>query len=175
MYKATRVFSISDDKNDLKQSIEDIKEAVEDHLISINENTNEIESNYELICSLNDKMDKISERLEKIELFLHEKADFFIEEKPNFDIKPLTKREQEVFLVLYTLDESKNSITYLDITKRTGLTEDLVSNYITRMIEKGVPILKKYINGKAHLKLNRQFKQLQAKENILNIEQRTIF
>ena len=158
----------------IKRFIDEVNEQFEDHLQAINENTNEIESNYELLSDLNKKIDKISERLEKIELFLHEKANFNLEEKQEFSIEPLTKREKEVFLILYTLEETKDYVTYLDIAKRTGLTEDLVSSYIKSLIDKDIPILKKYINGKAHLRLNAAFKTLQAKENILQIEQRTI-
>lgn len=158
-----------------KHTADGIREEIEDHLISINENTNEIEANHEFLCSLNEKIDKLSERLEKIELFLHEKARFEIEEKQEFKVKQLSKREKEVFLMLYAMNESLGSITYLDIAKRTGLTEDLVSGYITSMIEKGIPIHKKYVNGKAHLMLNKHFRNLQAKENILQIEQKTIF
>ena len=158
----------------LSEIIGDINDQFEDHLHAINENTNEIEANYELLNSLGSKIDKLNERLEKIELFLHEKADFELEKEQIFEIMPLSAREQQVFLMLYTLEETKGSVTYMDITKRIGLTEDLVANYIKSMVEKGVPILKKYIAGKAHLRLDQRFKRLQAKENILKIEQKTI-
>jgi len=42
------------------------------------------------------------------------------------------------------------------------------------MLQKGVPITKKYIANEAHLSLNPKFKSLQAKENILQIEQRRL-
>ena len=164
-------------KNTIKQFsdiIGDINSEFEDHLIAINENTNEIQSNYELLSALNSKIDKISEKLEKIELFLQEKADFEVENEELFDVQPLSDREKEIFLVLYCLEESKGSITYTDIARRVALTEDLVANYVKNLVEKGVPILKRYVNGKAHMKLNSHFKTLQAKENILQIEQKTI-
>lgn len=154
--------------------LDDINDQFEDHLHAINENTNEIEANYELLNTLNSKIDKLNERLEKIELFLHEKANFEPEKEQVFEIRPLSTREQQVFLILYTLEETKGHVTYLDIARRISLTEDLVAQHTKSMIEKGVPILKKYINGKAHLRLDSSFKRLQAKENILKIEQKTI-
>ena len=99
---------------------------------------------------------------------------FSAPKKPKFEPKPLTNNEQDVFLVLYTLEEKKGAVTYTDICKRTGLSKDLVASYITRMIEKNVPIIKRYVNKEPHLRLDPQFKRLQAKENILGLSQRTI-
>jgi len=165
----------SDSLAEIRCALDAVKEGMEDHLIAINENTNEIESNHEFLCNLSEKIDKLSERLEKIELFLNEKARFEIDQKPEFHVKTLSNREKEVFMMLYGLNESIGTVTYMDIAKRTGLTEDLVSGYITSMIEKGIPVHKKYINGKSHLLLNKHFRNLQAKENILGIEQKTIY
>ena len=92
----------------------------------------------------------------------------------NFEVKKLNRREQEVFLILYTLEEIKGSVTYLDIARKLCLTEDIVASYISNIIQKGVPIIKRYIANQAHLSLNPKFKALQAKENILQIEQRTL-
>jgi predicted DNA-binding transcriptional regulator len=77
--------------------------------------------------------------------------------------------EQQVFLVIYTLEEEKGSITYEDIAKKLNISEQLAGNYVTSIIEKGVPILKRYINSKPYLRLDPEFKTLQAKENILQL------
>ena len=37
------------------------------------------------------------------------------------------------------------------------------------MISKGVPVSKKFIDNEPYLKLDKEFKTLQAKENILHI------
>ena len=158
----------------IRQDISQAKEQLNDHLISINDNTSEIQANYEFMCKIDSKIDKLNERLDQISMFLKEKAGFEFDEKPEFNPMKLTKREKEVFLFLYTLESSENGVTYLDIARGSGLTEDLVSSYITNMIEKNIPIKKRYINGKAHLKLDAVFKSLQAKENILKIEQTMI-
>ena len=157
----------------LHDAFSQIKDEFEDHLIAINENTNEIQSNYELLSNLDQKLNKIAERLDKLEIFL-QKHGLKTEEKENFKPVRLSKREQEVFLILYTLEEVKGSVTYLDIARRVSLPEDIVSSYISNIIQKGVPIIKKYIANEVHLSLNPRFKALQAKENILQIEQRTL-
>ncbi len=157
----------------LHDAFSQIKDEFEDHLTAINENTNEIQANYELLCNIDQKLNKLTERLDKLDLFLQQKG-MKIEEKEAFKPIRLSKREQEIFLILYTLEEVKGSVTYLDISRRVALPEDIVASYISNMLQKGVPITKKYIANEAHLSLNPKFKSLQAKENILQIEQRTL-
>lgn len=159
--------------NQLQDAFSKIKEEFEDHLTAINENTNEIQANYEYLSEIDDKIEKICQRLEKIELFLQKNSSFKIEEKPSYKLEQLTKREQEVFLMLYTLEE-KGPVSYRELSRKTGLPEELISSYIISMVQKGVPIKKKYVANKAFLFLDKQFKNIQAKENILNIEQKTL-
>lgn len=142
--------------------------------MTINENTNEIQSNYEFLNELDQKIDKLSSRLDQIQLFLQEKSDFEIEKEPIFDIQELSKKEKEVFLVLYTLEEQSKGATYSEIAKKLMLTETLVANYILNMIGKGIPIIKTYIDAKANLKLDPDFKRAQAKSNICRIEQKNL-
>lgn len=157
----------------LHAAFSEIKEKFEDHLTAINENTNEIQANYEYLCELDAKMEKINERLDQIQMFLGSHG-FEAEEKPVFNIDPLTKSEQEVFLVLYTLDGTKDHITYADVAKRTGLTEELAMGYIDSMIGKGVPINRQHRQHRTLLKLNPYFRTMQTKENILKLDQKTL-
>ncbi len=171
--------TLSTKKNqDIKTAIrfvfEEIKEELDEHRDSINQNTNEISSNYEYLCEIDYKINKLTEKIEQIHLFLEENSGFKTTKKPKFQPKPLTNNEQDVFLVLYTLEDKKGAVSYPEIAKRTGLSEDLVSDYITRMIEKNVPIIKRYVNNQPYLRLDPQFKRAQAKENILGLNQRTI-
>jgi len=154
----------------LHDAFSQIKDEFEDHLTAINENTNEIQSNYELLCNIDQKLNKLTERLDKLEIFLQEHG-LKTEQTEKFKPIRLSKREQEIFLILYALEEIKGSVTYLDIARRVALPEDIVASYISNMLQKGVPIIKKYIANEAHLSLNPKFKALQAKENILQIEQ----
>jgi len=166
------LFSNVVDKTTMSVIFDEVKGQFEDHLAAINENTNEIQANYEFLCELDAKINKIAERMAKIELFL-ESQGFERDKKPIFEIKELTPREKDIFLVLYTIEE-KGPVTYKEIMHASGLTEELVQAYITRLIEKGIPIIKQYVHNIAYLRLERRFKQLQAKENILKITQQTL-
>ena len=153
----------------LKGEFTKIKHDFEEHLQAINENTNEIAANYEYICELESKLDKLSERVDQIQMYMGTNSSIVIAKRNNFEVKRLNKMEQEVFLVIYTLEEEKGSLTYWDIAKKLNISEQLAGSYITSMIEKGVPIIKRYINARPYLKLDPEFKTLQAKENILQL------
>ena len=163
-----------DVKQQLAQVFSEIKDKFEDHLTTINENTNEIQGNYEYLCELDAKIDKLNERMDQMQMFL-QKHGLEVKEKPEFKVANLTKREEEIFLVLYTLDGTKDQITYQDIARRSGLTEELVMGYIDNLARKGVPVVRKHSHNRTFLKLNPYFRTLQAKENIMKLNQKTLF
>ena len=154
---------------EVKESLESIKKELDEHLDAVNENTSEIQTSYECMNEIHDKLEKLTERIEAIEIFLQEHGNFNAIEK-SFDIKPLTKTEQHVFLVIYALEDEKGLVSYADIIRKTGLPGYVVSEYIARLVEKGIPLLKKYMNNIPYIKLNPEFKRIQAKENILCID-----
>ena len=148
----------------LHEAFSQIRDEFEDHLEAINENTNEIQSNYEFLCELDSRIEKLNEKIDKIQFLLEGKREI------NYEIMPLTRREQEIFLVLYT---SNDFLSYSDIAKKTTLTFSLVQAYISNIIAKGTPILKKYINNKVLLYLEPAFKNTQAKENLVQVDVKT--
>ena len=155
--------------------IQQIKEVLDDHLESINDNTNEIQLNFEFLKVFEDKLDQLTDKIDRIQLFLEKKDGFKPEKTSRFKVKKLSKQEKEVFLVFYSLDEVKNGMVSIqDLAKRLTLSEQVAQNYITNLINKGIPIIKKYVLGKAYICLNKEFRSIQAKENILEIEQRIL-
>ena len=158
----------------LKKAFESIKEEFTEHRESINQNTNEIQSNYEYLCKLETKMDKLTERMDELTLVLTKGNIPYVvetsapEEKDVINVPKLSVREQEIFLVLYTAEEP---LTYKSIARKAALNESLVMNYIVALISKGVPLIKRYVNNVVYVILDHEFKQLQAKENLLNINE----
>ncbi|MBS1266497.1 MAG: hypothetical protein MAG795_00464 [Candidatus Woesearchaeota archaeon] len=162
----SKIMKLLPKENRLRQAFNKIKSELNDHLHSINENTNEIQSNFEYISKLEMKIDKLNEKIEELMILQNIRAE---EKKPQMEDVRLTIREQEVFLILYTQEQF---LTYSQIAKKLGLTESLVISYVTNLIAKGVPILKKFENKRAKVKLEAQFRKLQAKQNILKISPR---
>lgn len=152
-----------------KEALNSIKNELDEHLEALNENTSEIQASYGCMNEINDKLEKLAERVETIEIFLQQHSNFNAIEK-TFDIKPLTKTEQHVFLVIYALEDEKGLVSHAEICKKTGLPSYVVSEYIARLVEKGIPLMKKYVNNLAYIRLNPEFKRIQAKENILCID-----
>lgn len=132
---------------------------------SINQNTNEIQSNYEFLCELDSKIEKLNEKIDEIQMFLFPE----LASKKNYQIDPLTEREQEIFLVLYASEDK--GLTFLDIGRKTGLPFSLVKEYIKNLIKKGIPIIRNCFDDKISLTLDKDFRALQAKENIVKINE----
>ena len=136
-----------------------MREELDEHLYAINENTEEIQSNYAYVQKLDTKLEQVMARLGHIELLLEGQS-----QKPA--VQPLTYPEKQVFLVLYT---EETPLTYAHIAERSGYTECVVQQHISNLVEKGIPIVKSYFNSTPFIKVAPQFKEIQAKENIINL------
>lgn len=165
---STSESSISDVETKLKNSFEKIREELEEHLQAINENTAEIGQNHQYGCEIESKMDQLSERLDHMELFLKQMG--YGSAKATFNVQPLSSDEKRAFVALYAIEEDKGHVTYADISSALLLDVQLVAGYVAALMEKGVPLVKRYVNNVAYLKIDNDFKQLQAKENILSID-----
>lgn len=153
---------------EIKHEITQLKEESNEHLDAINENTNEIQSNYNYVCDLDKKISKLNEKVDEISAMLKTlmEKQHFVEEKDEVDVQQLSVPEKKIFLTLYT---SENLLSYKDIAFSTNLTETLVSQYVTNIIEKGVPVIKQYRQGRPYIGITSQFKEIQAKNNLVNL------
>lgn len=157
--------------------IREMREEQEDHLTSINQNTDEIHANFEGILQNTQKVDKLSEQImelmeENNRLKKEMQLQLSAKSTDNPSIEPLTTREQEVFLVLYT---EEDFISQSEIGRRLQLPMTLVRQFLTSLMEKGVSITRKGKGNEILLKLDQDFKEKQAKDNIAGIgEQLTL-
>lgn len=130
---------------------------------TINQNTTEIQANYEFLSELESKIGKLEERIDEIHMMLKP-----LVKKPSEIV--LFENEQKVFLALYTFGE-ENMLSYGDIARKINLPELTVKNQISEMIQKGVSIKQKLIDGKPYFKLDPEFKNLQTTKNIVKINE----
>lgn len=154
--------TVKDVERQVKASFSKVKEEFEEHLLAINENTDEV-------SHLQERVDKLGERLDTIACFLKEYG-FADGVKREYAVKPLTNEEKKVFLALYTLEDEKGIVSYTDISSLSSMNEHLVAGYVYSLREKGVDIIVKKMNDATYLQINPEFKELQAKENILEID-----
>ncbi len=151
--------------NGWKSEAVDIRKELDDHLNALNENTNEVQANYEFLLELNSKIQKLNERLDEMQLLLDPKIK---KDEPVY-VSPLTKREQEVFLALFSTESSLS--TYKDVARSVGLSETMVENYVTNLIMKGVPIIKVYRHNRTYLRLDEKYRASQAKNDLLKLNE----
>lgn len=152
---------------DIKKDIDQIKEEFNEHLDAINENTNEIQANCTYVSDLDKKVSKLNDKVDEISMMLKHmmsKGEIIEDKKPS--VQPLSPSEKRIFLVMYT---NEKLLSYKDLAFSANMTETLISQYITSLIEKGVPIVKHYIDGKPSVSLSSKFKEFQAKNNLVNL------
>jgi len=145
----------------VRKAFKAVKVELEDHLDAINQNTSEVQANQCLLTELEAKIEKLSERLDEFELMINP------ERARKLGVK-LTPREQEVFMVLYL----NKSITLKDISRRLGFTEEMVNMYILNIISKGIPVRRELVDDVLVFSLEPEFKDLQARRNVLEIDPR---
>ncbi len=131
------------------------------HLDSINQNTNEIESLYDYIADVDCKIEKLNERIDELFMFLKP-----IPKCDGLDLG-LSHREQEVFIILY----SEDKVSLGAVAKRLGFTEEMVNRYVSSLTSKGIPVLRQFVGGDLFLYMDLKFKDLQAKKNVLKINE----
>ncbi len=154
-------------RDDLDASFSQVQEQLDDHRSTLNEHTNEIETSYELMNQLALKIDKLQQRLDELTMLVRHGKPV---DNVAFAIQPLTPAEKEVFFALYTLTETTPFVTYHQLAKKIANTVEVVSRQLNMLISKGVPVEKKYSNGNAFLGLDKQFRQMQAKQNIVKLD-----
>ncbi len=149
----------------ISELVDSCKEELEDHRLAINENTTEIVSNSESVSEIYDRLDKLSSRLD--ELFFLIKGQKT--EKPKVSVRPLSSNEKTVFHSMYTLTQQFPAVNYSSLAKHSKLSIDQVKYCISTMIQKGVPLLKRYRANEVFVFIDDSFKELQAKENIVGL------
>ena len=155
-------------RNELKEVFSKIKEEFDDHLESINQNTIEVQSLFEYISRMNDKLDKLSSRIDGIEGISkgrHEKGG-----KEEILTIVLTREEEEVFALLLSNAKRNALATYDIISEKLGITPVFAANIVTGLLEKGIPVEKRLLNGSVLVELSRGFSEKSIKYNIVTID-----
>ncbi len=153
------------DQTELGGYLGKIKEELNDHLDTLNANTQELQVTYEYLCQLEEKIDKLNEKIESIQFNVGMGNQFEkrVEDKTKFSL-----REQEVFLVFYT---SNIPLSIQDVARKLGFSEYQIQRHLDELIRKKVPILKNTSGKMATYVLHPEFKQLQAKKNVIGINE----
>ena len=145
----------------MSKKFDEIRNALEEHLSSINENTSEIQALFDYLHEMDVKIEKISQRLDLLQL-----------DTKKTHVAPLNQLEKKVFLTLYT---EETPLAYEELAVKTDMPVAIVQDCISALINKGIPFQRTYLNSKLFLKLKPEFKERQAKENLINLSLESFF
>ena len=140
--------------------IEQVREELDEHLDAINSNTRELQASFDYVAEVEAKVDKLSEKLDTIMRML--------EQQPR---EHLNIREQEVFLILYQLEQF---MSYQEIGQRLMLPQNTIQLLVDALIAKGIPILKRHEGSQVKIQIDPSFREQQTKENLLNINEQVM-
>jgi predicted transcriptional regulator len=86
--------------------------------------------------------------------------------------RSLTDREFSVFMIIYQLEEELGKVTYKDIAMKLNLSEATVRNFITSLMNKGIPIDKERLfNKKTLFYVKKDFRDLNMASQLLELRQ----
>ncbi len=96
-----------------------------------------------------------------------------IKKEIRLKFKRLTPQEMQVFTELYSLEEqSIDEITYKLIANNLKLSESSIRDYLTKLIKKGIPILKiRQNNKKIVLKISPDLQKIATLSTILRLRE----
>jgi len=143
----------------LKKQFLLVRQTLSEHLSAINENTSELQSFFDYLQELDQKIEKLSQRIDQVQL-----QNQIPKIKPY--IAPLNSTEKKIFLTLYTEEKPLNC---LEISQKSGVPLSIIREHITTLSQKGIPFNRSFLNNKTFYQLDPQFKDWQAKENIINL------
>ncbi|MBI2003977.1 winged helix-turn-helix transcriptional regulator [Candidatus Pacearchaeota archaeon] len=82
--------------------------------------------------------------------------------------KKLTEQEWLVFSTIYQFDEENGYSDYRILAEKLNLTESSIRDYVSRLINKGIPIDKTKLNNKnIRLNISQSLKQIASLSNLL--------
>lgn len=152
--------------NGVNVAFKKVGSELSDHLDTINANTSELDALTQMITVLEQKIDKLNERIDTLSVSSSSKKDFSKDATYDLSIK-----EQEVFATLYT---SNQFLSIKEISKIIGRTDDITSIVIKRLIKKDIPIFKKTVKSVDFFSLDGEFKNLQAKNNVVHLHEKVL-
>ena len=143
----------------MNKELQKIFQALEEHLSAINENTSEVQALFDYLQEVELKVDRLSQRLDQLQL-----GDTKQTQKAS--IYPLNQIEKKVFLVLYT---EEAPLTFQEVAQKANLAIPLIPECLSSLVQKGIPLHRSYCRDQLVFTLDKQFKELQAKENVVNL------
>ncbi|OIO40388.1 hypothetical protein CO154_00625 [Candidatus Pacearchaeota archaeon CG_4_9_14_3_um_filter_31_7] len=114
------------------------------------------------------KIEKIQSNKENIQEDDISKITDRIKEKYEQSFKKLTQQELNIFYILYDLQTKDIPVDYKLLAEESKLTQSSIRDYVSRLIDKGIPVEKKRLNNqKILLKIKKGFKELITIDSIL--------
>ncbi|MBU4501005.1 MAG: hypothetical protein KKA79_00310 [Nanoarchaeota archaeon] len=91
--------------------------------------------------------------------------------KQDFDkiFSNVSKQEFLTFLTIYQLEEEMTHVGYIAVANKLNLTEGCIRTYVSSLLKKGLPLMKKkYNNKQVFLYISPEFRSLNLKQKLID-------
>lgn len=142
------------------QAFASMKEELDEHLLAINENTRDLDQQAAAVSVLEEKFEKLHLRMDAMHMMFRK---LIMQAKVRVD---LSCSEQKVFALLFEF--GKYVPTKFIAEKACFGSEDLEET-VTSLCDKGIPIERRVIGDREYLKMDQDFRMIQAREQIVQV------
>ena len=93
-----------------------------------------------------------------------------IKKEIRLKFKRLTPQEMLIFSTLYQLEQTQKEVNYKDISLKLNLSESSIRDYVSRLINKGIPVEKIRKNNKQIiLKISEDLRKIASLQTIIQL------
>ncbi len=143
-----------------------MRDELDEHRGVLNDTTNEIQNNFDFFCDLDRKIDKLQARVDSLHLLVMGSSTG----AQKFKTAPLSGKEKEVFSAILALTEGAPCVTFANIGESLKIPASVVGGYVSRMQEKGVPVMKTFKNGQVLICIEHAFREAHIKQNVVGVD-----
>ena len=142
----------------------ELREELDDYRHAINQNMDDLGTCYEFVQALDRKIERLTDRLDELAMVVAPEGCSKCK-----CVEPLSEKEKNVFSALYASVDVHAWTSFRDLAKRLNMGHSLLSSHLAGLVQKGIPILKRYSGGAAYVGIDEDFKRRQAKTNFLKV------
>jgi len=161
------IISLQNELNENKGLILNLKQEITE----LKENKNKMEVKSDLKQE-NQVLEKSSNGNEGVYSFIHSLSKHSFTHIKDIDSTFLRLRKQEflIFLTIYQLEDDIGYVTYNELSKKVKLSDGCVRMYVSNILKKGLPIVKKKLNNRITiLSLSKEFRELNMKSRLIDL------
>jgi len=168
---------VSTDRQTNRQTVRHIDIQEKTPILVTTEQEKEREEQEEVVTNQTEEIPEIEPTEKPIQQQISEASEILdsldnIKKEIRRKFKRITKQEMLVFSTIYQLEEQNQEVDYKKIALKLSLSQSSIRDYVQRIIDKGIPIIKEKLNNKKILlHISPQLKKIATLNTIIKLRE----